>query len=106
MASRSWAVWRAASRTYCETLIPCASAARAIVVYARSANRIVVACRATGGTVGAGAGRGGGAQVFDHGRDDRCDSVFAIAVAYIWSDSLPTRRMGAWGVFAQGSSRR
>lgn len=28
-----------------ETLIPCASAARAIAVYARSAKRIVVACR-------------------------------------------------------------
>ena len=34
----------AASRTYCETLIPCSSAARAICRIARSANRIVVAC--------------------------------------------------------------
>src|SRR3954454_5188505 len=50
-SSSSTARIRAASRTYCETLIPCASAVRAIVVYARSANRIVVAWRAIGATL-------------------------------------------------------
>ena len=104
MASRSWAVCkassaessssstariRAASRTYCETLIPWESAARAIVVYARSAKRIVVACRATDGTLPA--ARAPAADNVRSTASDTCDSIYAIAVADTLSSAAPPR---------------